>query len=149
MRTIVISCSEKKIASSLPIPVIDIYDGPYFKTLRKLKREGLFPEDVKVFVISAKYGLLQLNDTIMSYDQHMTKNRASQLAYKVVNDLINAIKEDVSKELVVNLGADYMPSLNEIENYLPDYCRLIFFTGTIIQRRKQLKEYLLNGLPRE
>ena len=64
MRIIILSCSNLKISFSTPRPALEVYDGPYFKTIRKLKREGRFPDNVTVLIISAEYGLLRLEDKI-------------------------------------------------------------------------------------
>lgn len=143
MRIVIISCSNRKKSFPQAYPAIEVYDGPYYKTIRKLQREGKFPKDVKVLIISAKYGLLSLEDPIEMYDEKISKKRAMELKSTVSAKLINEMSGQC-EELVINLGTDYLPALEGIENLIPNNCQVKYFTGTIIERRQKLKEYLIH-----
>lgn len=145
MRAVLISCSNVKKTVNEPSPAYEVYDGPYFKTIKKLKREGLFPDSVNIYIISAKYGLLQLEDPILNYDERITREKASVLNKSIVYNLAKEISDNRYTQLIVNLGSDYMPSISGLEDIIPSNCHLVEFTGTIIQRRKLLKEYLLDA----
>ena len=71
---LIISCSQRKrqdIDGSCL--AIDVYDGPVYRTLRKMLRErGKDLKNLDILIISAKYGLLRHFDTIDPYDQQMT-----------------------------------------------------------------------------
>ena len=79
---LIISCSQRKIEFPEPLAAINRYDGPAYRTLRKLEREGRFPENLDIVIISAKYGLLHYEQLIENYDQRMTPERASRIASK-------------------------------------------------------------------
>jgi hypothetical protein len=61
------------------LPALERYDGIFFRILRKARREGTWPDNLDVLIISAKYGLLELDTAIEKYDLRMTKMRAKQL----------------------------------------------------------------------
>lgn len=141
LRIVIISCSNRKREFSQAIPAIDVYDGPYYKTIRKLLREGKLPEDIKILIISAKYGLISIKDHIEFYDRRITKKIAEELKPKVLSKFQQEIKSEC-EELVINLGIDYLPAVEGIESLIPDGCQIKYITGTIIKRRQKLKEYL-------
>lgn len=145
MRIIVISCSNLKRPFSIPTPAESVYDGPYYKTIRKLKREGHFPRDVRVVITSAEHGLLCLEDEILPYDRKICKERCNELHRATIVKLAKMIVKLGCDELVINLGSDYLPLVSGIEKEIPQTCKVEYLRGTIIQRRKQLKEYLLDG----
>jgi cytoplasmic iron level regulating protein YaaA (DUF328/UPF0246 family) len=125
-------------------PAVEVYDGPYYKTIRKAISDNTYPKDLRIFIISAKYGLLDMNDNIDFYDQRINKKRAKELQQSVLDSIAKVVSKEY-KELVINLGEDYLPVIEGIETVLHKKCKVRYFAGTIIQRRKQLKEYLLNG----
>jgi hypothetical protein len=55
------------------------YDGVHFRVLRKAQREGYWPENLDMLILSAKYGLLDLDTVIEHYDLRMTSEQALQL----------------------------------------------------------------------
>ena len=57
---LIISCSQRKADTTKPIYAMYRYDGPTYRTLRKLRREGRFLDTVDVLIISAEYGLIGL-----------------------------------------------------------------------------------------
>ena len=55
---LIISCSQRKVETSEPLPALERYDGPTYRTLRKAMHEGRIPKNLDVLIISAKYGLI-------------------------------------------------------------------------------------------
>lgn len=143
MRIVIISCSNRKNKFPKATPAVEVYDGPYYKTIRKLLREGLFPEDTKILIISAKYGLISLEDSIKIYDEKISKERAKDLNTKFLERFNNEISCQCT-ELVINLGENYLPAIEGFEKLIPSNCKVKYLTGTIIARRQKLKEYLIN-----
>ncbi len=64
---VIISCSKKKLAR--PAPARELYTGAYFKTLLGYALSIAAAEDV--FILSAKYGLVRLENRIRPYDLMM------------------------------------------------------------------------------
>ena len=56
------SCSQRQIQTDKALPAIELYDGPVYRTLRKMQREGTLPKDLDVLIIFAMRGLYFLYD---------------------------------------------------------------------------------------
>lgn len=69
---VVISCGAAKVETLQPVQAWRLYTGGYFKTMLDLATRA--SADVKI--LSAEYGLLELNDLILPYDLKMTAARA-------------------------------------------------------------------------
>ena len=55
---LIISCSDRKIQTLGCLPAFELYDGSFYRILRKAIREGYFPNNLDILIISPKYGLL-------------------------------------------------------------------------------------------
>ncbi len=105
------------------------------KLNRKAKAENLYTSDLfkknlkyaksinpdSIYILSAKYGLVQLNDEIEPYEKtlnKMRKNERLKWSEKVINELKN--KTDIeSDEFIFLAGLRYREYLvNNIENYI-------------------------------
>lgn len=125
------------------MPALEVYNGPYFLTLSKLYRDGLFPKDVQVLILSAKYGLISLHDHIVPYDEKITRTRAIELKAEVTKKLVDFVRYHRINEVVINLGETYRLAVEDLPKSVPNDCKVLYLSGSIIQRRKALKEYLL------
>ena len=74
---LIVACSQRKRSDPGLLPAIERYDGVNFRVLRKARREGYWPENLDVLILSAKYGLLKPDTLIEDYDSRMTQERAS------------------------------------------------------------------------
>ena len=61
-------------------PALYRYDGPFYQDFRSHLRERVWPPQLDVAVLSAKFGLIGALTEIEDYDQRMTSERAAQLA---------------------------------------------------------------------
>ncbi len=111
-RLLLISCSKKKNELEMPSFALDVYDGPYYKTLKKLRRENKFPKDMHTLVLSAKYGLLDLYDMIQTYDQVMTPKRAEELTEDINKDLHDFLKNHAMNEIYISMGKNYEKTID-------------------------------------
>lgn len=84
MKTLIIACSATKRPSSAPMPAIELYDGPAFRTLRKNR-----PPDLAVLILSAEHGLISEHELIAPYDRKMDRARAAELADQVARTLLD------------------------------------------------------------
>jgi hypothetical protein len=64
---VIVACGAKKL--DRPARARDLYVGPYFKACLAYALTLAKPKDV--FIISAKYGLVGLNDVIEPYDKRL------------------------------------------------------------------------------
>ena len=145
---LLISCSQRKVETTEPLPAIDFYDGPAYRTLRKLLHEGHFPDNVDVLIISAKHGLLTSDQPVENYDQKMTPERAAELASVVQDDLKRKIianaDEDgthyyIYDQVFINLGKVYMQTL---EGFHWGLISTMEASGGIGQKNSQMKAWL-------
>jgi len=115
------SCSKSKNPACSPGPAFDIYDGYYFKIIKKAIDEGNFVTDLDICILSAKYGLLDPNDEIDVYDRRMDTSRASELRPEVTEHLKNRVRDKGYEQVVLNVGKDYRAALDEDSIPVPVY----------------------------
>lgn len=114
-KTVLISCSSKK--SSVKSSVRNIYTSSLFK--KSLAYAELLDPD-NIFVLSAKYGLIGLDEEIEPYNQtlnSMTKSERKDWADQVISRLEE--KVDLQKEQIIFFaGKKYREFLiPKIRNY--------------------------------
>lgn len=136
---LILSCSKRK-KDVETARAIDLYDGPFYRTLRKHR-----PPNLDTLIISAKHGLIRADDVISPYDQRMTGDRAKELSKTVNSEIKRMIRSDSYEGIMVNLGAMYMAVLNDMEDEL-DQPNVTYAHGMIGERNKQLKEWLTDIL---
>jgi cytoplasmic iron level regulating protein YaaA (DUF328/UPF0246 family) len=107
------SCSQSKNPAASPGPALDIYDGYYYKIIKKSRREGEFDPQLDIAILSAKYGLLDADEEIGVYDQRMTDERAAELRPAVTDALQSRITSEVYDAVVVNAGMAYQAAIDE------------------------------------
>lgn len=136
---LILSCSQRKRGDSTSgkQPAIELYDGPLFRVLRKAKREQYCPDNLRVLILSAKFGLIKAHDLIPHYDQRMTAARALEL----LPDVTTALQQDLAlptDKVLISLGQSYLPALPT--ELLPPSTQ--YLSGGIGQRSAQLKAWL-------
>jgi|ERR671915_199422 hypothetical protein len=141
-KLLVLSCSQLKRSNLGALPAIDRYDGVAFRLLRKVRREGHWPQNLDVFVLSAKYGLITDSTIIFNYDQRMTKERASELKEEALQLLREYRQHYVCNEIYVNVGKDYWKALRGIDEIFTG-ALVIHARGRIGERLAQLKHWIV------
>jgi len=113
-KLLIIPCSKTKNKKN-NCSAIDLYDGPFFKVIRKHN-----PKNFDIIVMSAKYGIIDVNKKISYYDQKMTLDRAKELSTTVSDELDVILTRSYYDEVYINLGKIYFealkPSLNLFKN---------------------------------
>ena len=145
-RLLLIGCSASKCRDPSPLPAGARYTGVFYKVIAKARREERWPNDVRVVIISAKYGLL-FEDTpgIEWYDQKMTRLRALQLQESIGRDLDRFFQQTTCEEVFVALGANYRLSLTRSHqlNKLVDEGRVhVCLAAGIGIMLQQLREWI-------
>jgi len=135
-KLLVISCSKtkKRIYNS---PAIEVYDGPYYRVLRKSNNQN-----VDILIISAKYGAIDSNQTISYYDLKMNKERAFELKDGVIEVLNKRLSSVVYDEVFFELGGAYLDTIDLNPSLYPK-TKFIFDKGTIGIRLHNLKSWLM------
>lgn len=115
---LIISCSQRKIQSPETLAAIDSYDGPTYRCLRKFRSEqgGKFPNNLRILILSAKYGLIFPETDIHNYDLKMTAERAevmqSDMHQKLSQCLLfYQIAYGGMDQVFINLGKTYRRTL--------------------------------------
>lgn len=138
---LIVSCSQRKRSDLGLLPAIERYDGVYFRLLRKAQREGYWPENLDVLILSAKYGLIAISTPIAHYEQRMTRNRADDLKSQVFQ-VLQTLPQRFSYSVVyVELGKDYqcaIEGLAQLFNGSP----VVYARGRIGQRLAHLRRWL-------
>jgi len=78
-------------------------------------REGRWPQNLDLLILSAEYGLTDPDQFIRPYDRRMTPQRAAELAGKVAGVLRMRLSRITYDEIFVNAGKDYLPALSFLE----------------------------------
>lgn len=136
---LIISCSQKKVFTVNPKPAIKLYDGPYYRMIRKLGHKNLL--NTHIIIISAKYGLLSPFDPIDYYDKKMTKERALKLNCIIKTELIKFLSNKKFKEVFISMGKTYLFCLEGINFEIPVYVA----KGKIGQKLSKTKKWLVNS----
>ena len=115
---LIISCSQRKVQSPGVLAAMDRYDGPTYRCLRKFRseQEKKFPNNLRILILSAKFGLIHPETEIPAYDMKMTTERAKVLAPEIQKDLWQClsfykIAYGGMDQVFINLGKTYMRTL--------------------------------------
>lgn len=120
---LIISCSERKIQTPEALmPAIDRYDGPTYRCLRKFRdansdKKYPFPKNLRILILSAKFGLIHPETEIPAYDLKMTTERAEAIRHEVKLDLYHClhfykIAYGGMDQVFINLGKTYRQTLD-------------------------------------
>lgn len=83
----IISCSDSKDPRPGLLPFLERYTDAWYQVIKKLKREGRFPDNLDILIISAKYGLIGYKRKIENYDWKMDPPRAKELRDSIISKL--------------------------------------------------------------
>lgn len=143
-RLLLISCSQRKVETDKALPALELYDGPVYRSLRKMQREDTLPKNLDILIISALHGLVHAKDTIRTYDLKMTAARADQPEFRLyIHNCLKGYQQAAKYEQVfVNLGKIYARTL---ENYHWGLISYLEASGGIGQRVSQMRVWLERG----
>ena len=94
-----------------------------------------------LLIISAKYGLIDANEVIETYDLKMTQERASELSLQIKQKLEEVLSSKHYERIYIMLGKVYMTALNDSQSLLEDY-KVELGSGQIGERLHTLKNWL-------
>lgn len=109
--------------------------------LKKFRRERRLPDSLDIVIISAKYGLLRADEHISNYNVRMTKERALNLHPQILDELEELISHNPYKEIFINLGKDYLPSIEGIE--IAASCPVMYAQGRIGEKMRAMKKWMI------
>lgn len=111
------SCSATKNDVTKPTRAIEVYDGYFFRIIKKAIREGAFRSDIELRILSAEHGILRADDEITNYDRRMTPSRASELREYVTENLRYCISNGEYETVIMNMGSVYTQAIGEVSNH--------------------------------
>lgn len=132
---LIISCSMKK-KQLMESPAIEVYDGPYYKILRKERKESL-----DIFIISAKYGLIHPETKISYYERKMTTEEADRNRSSNDEVIFSKISNLNYDQILVVLGKTYRKSI-DIEKLKRISKNVLISEGPIGIKLHDLKHWL-------
>ena len=142
-RLLLLSCSEAKVPDPEPLPAIQRYDGPAFRVVRKFLREAPpDAQDVEIYILSAKYGLIPDQAEIEPYDRRMTQERAAELREATLEEFDSVIERHKPSELFLSLGRDYLRAVEGFRERVLADTRVIVSDGSAGKKLTALKAWL-------
>jgi len=139
---LVLGCSKRKRPEPGLVPAIERYDGVNFRVLRKAIREGYWPSNLDMLILSAKYGLIEQDTLIKHYDLSMTFKRANTIQANASADLDAQLKRKSYNEVFINLGKNYMVALALSKELKTVDNRVHYPVGGIGEKMSQMKMWL-------
>jgi hypothetical protein len=136
---LLIPCSASKRKQPVKrIAAIDRYDGVFYRVLRKAVREARLPRNVRIRILSARYGLITAATRIPHYEQRMTADRVAELRPLVQASLRRLLRDCNFEDIFINLGHDYLAVLEGA----PGLHSAKYATGSIGKRARALKQWI-------
>jgi predicted RNA-binding protein len=141
---LIIPCSKRKIETIQDkVVALDLYDGPFYRIIRKNFREYGELNNLDIGILSAKYGLIPSYEHIAYYDQKMTANRARELSASIKKILTKQLRRNDYREIFINVGKSYMLALETCSHILNSE-NVVSAHGMIGERMQQLKTWMIN-----
>lgn len=141
-RLLIVSCSQRKLDDPDPLPALDRYDGVNFRVIKKAMREGRWPQNLDLLILSAEHGLVDPSQLIRPYDRRMTAKRGAYLAGEVGEALARRFRETPYEEVFVNAGKDYLPALRLLEELHSPGSVVTYAEGGIGRKMAAMKRWI-------
>jgi len=142
-RTLLVQgCSDAK--NDGPAEAFDLYDGYYYRILKKAKREDAFDQSIDVVILSAKYGLLRPDTVIEKYDREMSSERASMFRKQGLPTDLAYLAGEYDR-IVVNLGETYREAIAGFEDDVA--VPVAYLSGQLGERGSTLKSFVRTDEP--
>ena len=142
-RLLILGCSQAK-RDGHNLPALEIYDGPYYRVLRKFLKTHQWPENTSISILSAEHGLFGVIKEISSYNRRMDRCTAAAYAQRCASTLRKW--NDTHFSIHVALGKDYLPAIQPGLQALD--IDADFFGGSIGLKQSRLKEFLYEQNPK-
>jgi hypothetical protein len=110
-RLLLISCSKRKRTGYKLMRAIDRYDGPAFYVLRRYLRET-DDRQLRIYILSAEFGIINLRKPIPDYDRLMTHSRARELRKQTTRSMRSILQKTRCTELFICTGAVYEDAID-------------------------------------
>lgn len=142
---LIISCSATKVNGQEQLPAILRYAGVTHCLLKALLLESMWPRNVDLLILSAKYGLTTPHQLIPYYDQRLKQDQINTVTDKVYSQLSQLDLSNYT-ECFINLSKVYIKPISKLLSSLKEQgCHLIHTKGETFHSRNVLMvEWLLH-----
>jgi len=147
MDLLILSCSKAKKDTQNELTALERYDGPMFRVLRRFLSSQA--SHLTVLVLSAKFGLVQGTEIIPDYDQKMTKSRAQELNFAVLDALKTEFRQRDYQRILISVTQNYLPALNGYEALTPSAAQVILSMGMTGRKLSILHQWLYGSPSQE
>lgn len=143
-KLLILNCSGAKRETEKPLPALEVYDGPYYRVLRKYLREYQWPENISISTLSAKHGLIGVVTDIQPYNMRMGRKEAEAKADDCGKALLKWANDHSSVHIAV--GSDYVPAIAPALR--SSGLDTEYFRGAIGLKQSQVKAFLHSQPPK-
>lgn len=134
------SCSKSKKQAEEPVPALELYSGYFYKIIKKARREGKIRPDLDIRILSAKYGLLEPDTEITTYDLRMDSKRAAELSDSVPDELAAIVETTKHNQILVNMGKEYQQAIAGFDSHID--ANVKYLSGRLGERGSKLKQII-------
>ena len=135
---LILGCSQTKQEYAKQLPALEVYDGPFYRMLRKFLRERQWPGNLSIGVLSAKHGLFGVIKEIDHYDLRMSRAIAADQATQCADTLTKWAESHT--KIYSALGKDYQPAIRPAQDDMG--VAINCFNGGIGEKLGQVKRFL-------
>ena len=140
-RALFLACTRRKVPGAKPLPAVQRYDGPCFRVLRRYLR--CKPDaGLRVWAISARFGLISAATPIPAYDAPMTSRRAEELRSAVLAKFLEGHRRHPFDEAFACLGKNYAQAMSDCWQHVREGAEVFLASGGIGGQSSQLRTWL-------
>jgi cytoplasmic iron level regulating protein YaaA (DUF328/UPF0246 family) len=140
-KLLLIACSNRKLRTKGLLPALERYDGVTYRIIRKAMREGYFPPNVDIKILSAEFGLIDASKPIPYYDRRMDRKRADELYSQVSRRLKDLLRRKQYAEIYINMGKVYLLATGKLNETNPKTA-VEYAQGGIGEKAQAMKEWI-------
>jgi hypothetical protein len=140
---LILGCCKTKEKGKGVVPAEELYSGPMYRALRQYREQYDIPDNVDIAVLSAKHGLIGLDDKIEDYDVTFEKNAKLRNEMAAKPEFKEAIKKAMDNygDVFVAAGETYRGVIKKADDNAVRFNQ--YPQGTQrAEQPKQLKQYL-------
>jgi hypothetical protein len=143
---LIVGCSRRKAAGLRRARAWDLYDGRLFQVLKKALRDRVgWRDEVAVLIVSAKYGVIDADRVIASYDERLTPATSRRGGERLARQLRAEVEGRRFRAVHVNLGRAYMAALADLDALFAP-TPVDRASGGIGERNAQTRRWMLGQL---
>lgn len=140
-RVLFLGCSQRKRTLPTLLRAIDRYDGPCYRVVRAYLR-GLPVRPPTIWILSAKYGLIQADRLIPWYDHKLVTPVKREFEDELRTRIMKVLALGEIMDVFVSMGRNYEDSMRKCLGGARENVTVKFARGRIGGRASQLRQWL-------